>query len=233
MRDGSASPRGVSAARRHQRLIASLLCAGWLSHTCAVAFPAHAAPNASSAHTSRWWKLTCRDALAPCVLVVRLRGVIDESRLKLLQEALRRRDTAQRSLGRTVALQVDIDSPGGKVFAALEIGRLLRREKAWARVGSGAACISACVFVLMGATACEVAADARIGLHSPSLGDRQRDTLVPAMSDQLVHYAEEMGVSRQIVEDMLAIPYSRMRFVTAAELARYGVAVRPESSSRN
>jgi hypothetical protein len=159
------------------------------------------------------------------VLVVRLRGVIDQSRLQLFREALRRRDTAQRALGRIVALQVDVDSPGGQVFAALEIGRLLRREGAPVRMGRGAVCVSACVFVLMGATEREVAADARIGLHRPSLGDQRRDTLVPSMSEQLAQYAEEMGVSRGIVEDMVAIPSSRIRFVTIEELARYRLSV--------
>ena len=159
------------------------------------------------------------------MLAVRLRGVIDHSRLQLLQEALDRRDATQKALGRSVALQVDVDSPGGQLFAALEIGRLLRRETASVRVARGASCISACVFVLMGATTREVVADARIGLHRPSLGDPRCETLVPSMSGELVRYAEEMGVSRQIVDEMLAIPGKRVRFVTAADLARYGLSV--------
>ena len=68
-------------------------------------------------------------------------------------------------------------------------------------------------------------ADARIGLHRPSLGDPRRDTLVTTMSEQLAQYAEDMGVSRRIVDDMLAIPASRVRFVTAAQLAQYGLSV--------
>jgi hypothetical protein len=159
------------------------------------------------------------------VFAVRLRGTINQSRLQLFEEALRRRDTAQRALGRIVALEVDVDSPGGQVFAALEIGRILRRERVPLRMGRHAACVSACVFVLMGATEREIAADARIGLHRPSLGDPRRDTLVPAMSEQLAQYAEEMGVSRRIVEEMLAIPTSRVRFVTVADLPLYGLSV--------
>ena len=215
----------TAAARRRRCLIASLLWAGWLGHPYAAPIPANAMPYPSSASTSRWWKLACHDEPAPCVLGVRLRGVIDKSRLQLFQEALRRRDATQRALGRAVALEVDVDSPGGQLFAALEIGRLLRRETASVRVGPRAACISACVFVLMGATTREVAVDARIGLHRPSLGDPRRDMLVPAMSEELVRYAEEMGVSRQIVDEMLAIRARRVRFVTTAELARHGLSV--------
>src|SRR5262245_8436773 len=171
MTDVPAAPARCSTARRHRRLIASLLCAGWLVSPCAVAMSADVSPRTSAARTSRWWTLTCPDEPAACVFTVRLRGIIDTSRLQLFQEALRRRDTAQRALGRIVALRVDVDSPGGQVFAALEIGRLLRREGAPIRMGKGAVCVSACVFVLMGATEREAAADARIGLHRPSLGD--------------------------------------------------------------
>ena len=214
-----------STVRRHRCVIAAVLCAAWLVHLCAAAISADVAPSASAAQTSRWWKLTCHDESAPCVFTVRLRGVINQSRLQLFQEALRRRDATQRALRRTVALHVDVDSPGGQLFAALEIGRLLRREMAPVRMGRGAVCISACVFVLMGAVERELAAGARIGLHRPSLGDPGRDRLVPAMSEELARYAEEMGVSRRIVDDMLAIPSSRVRFVTPAELARYGMPV--------
>ena len=159
------------------------------------------------------------------MFAVRLRGVIDQSRFKLFQEAIRRRDKAQGTLGRVVALHADVDSPGGQVFAALEIGRLLRREGALVHMGRHAECVSACVFVLMGAPEREIASDARIGLHRPSLGDPRRDTLVPSMSEQLAQYAEEMGVSRKIVDEMLAIPTTRVRFVTVAELASYGLSV--------
>jgi ATP-dependent protease ClpP protease subunit len=225
-RDGRPRRIGPPLDRaRHRRLIAALLCAGCLGYPCAEAISADVSPRTSAARTSRWWKLTCSDKPAPCVFTVRLRGIIDQSRLRLFQEALRRRDTEQRALGRIVALHVDVDSPGGQVFYALEIGRLLRREAAPVRMGPGAVCVSACVFVLMGATEREVAADARIGLHRPSLGDPRRDALVPSMAEQMAQYAEEMGVSRRIVEEMVAIPSSRVRFVTVAELARYGLSV--------
>ena len=45
------------------------------------------------------------------------------------------------------------------------------------------------------------------------------------MSEAMAHYAEEMGVSRRIVDDMLAIRGGRVRFVTPAELASYGMPV--------
>jgi hypothetical protein len=108
------------------------------------------------------------------VFTVRLRGVIEGSRLQLFQTALRRRDTSQQALGRPVALKVDIDSPGGQVFAALEIGRLLRREAASARVGQGLSA-QACV-PAMGATSARLLPTPVSVFTAHRLGDPRRDT---------------------------------------------------------
>jgi len=43
---------------------------------------------------------------------------------------VQRRDAVRRALAREVKLHVDVDSQGGEIFAALEIGRLLRAEGA-------------------------------------------------------------------------------------------------------
>ena len=169
--DFRTAPDCVRTVWRHRQQVAVLLCAGWLSHL--VAAPIAADPgsptSSNSTRTSRWWQLTCLDEPAPCVLTVRLHGVINQSRGKLIQEALRRRDTTQSALHRVVALRIDVDSPGEEVFAALEIGRLLRREMATVRLARGASCISACVFVLMGAPEREVSPGARIGLQSTAM----------------------------------------------------------------
>ena len=157
------------------------------------------------------------------MLTVRLRGRIDRSRLRLFEEALRRRDDAQRALGRRVELRVDAGTHGGEVFAAMEIGRLLRREAASIHVARGAECSSACVFVLMGATARSVAPGARVGIHRPSLGDARRGALVESMAAQVVLYAEQMKVPERIVDDMMAIPADRLRYLTPADLADWVV----------
>jgi hypothetical protein len=97
--------------------------------------------HASTAQTSRWWTLTCaegggtRTAAPACAFTVKLRGVLDGSRLHLVHQALRRRATVRRALHRDVTFQVDVDSPGGELFAALETGRLLRAEGATLTVG--------------------------------------------------------------------------------------------------
>ena len=191
-----------------------------------------AGPLASASNVSRWWKLAC-DGAPPdatqtepgCIFSVRLRGRIDGSRLRLIEHAIERRDAAARALRRDVALRVDADSSGGEVFAGMEIGRRLRGARASFAVADGSTCISACVFALMGAVETEIAADARVGVHRPSLGAGDADRRVGSMTGAIELYASEMGVSRALVDAMMAVPSDRIRLLSAADLARYGIAV--------
>ena len=105
----------------------------------------------------------------------------------------------------------------------MEIGRLLRRESATLHVSRSAECSSACVFVLMGATARSVAPGGRVGIHRPSLGTEGSERLVESLGRQIVLYAEEMNVPRRIVDDMMATPSSRLRYLTPAELSGWVV----------
>jgi ATP-dependent protease ClpP protease subunit len=205
------------------------------------AMPSHAArsgAHASIARTSRWWQLECgqtdrkRAAVTTaCAFTVKLRGVIDGSRLQLVRHALQRRGTVRHALHRDVAFHVDVDSQGGEIFATLEIGRLLRAAGASIAVGPGASCISACVFLLMGAIERHISAAARVGIHRPSLRAPQEggprpayeDEIVAAMSEQLVLYAQQMNVPRTLIDAMMVVPPDRVKLLSASELALYGI----------
>ena len=88
-----------------QVLYTASLCGVLLSQPSAI--PTHASESgvhASTASTSRWWKLECsktgrkREAgTTACAFTVKLRGVIDGSRLQLVRQALQRRDTVRRA----------------------------------------------------------------------------------------------------------------------------------------
>ena len=230
--------RGLSMTLRRVLSTASL-CGALLALPSAMPVHASAAgAHASIASTSRWWKLECgktgrkREAeTTACAFTVKLRGVIDGSRLQLVRHALQRRDTVRHALHRDVDFHVDVDSPGGEIFATLEIGRIMRAEGASIAVGPGAACISACVFLLMGAIERTISGDARVGIHRPSLrapqegGPRQasEDEIVAAMSEQLVLYAQQMHVPRTIIDALMVVPPDRVELLSASELATYGI----------
>src|SRR5215475_1512333 len=103
----------------------------------------------------------------------------------------------------------------------------MRAERALISVSRGASCISACVFLLMGAIERHISGDARVGIHRPSLrapqegGPRQvsEAAIITAMSEQLVLYAQQMHVPRTIIDALMVIPPDRVEFLNAAELA--------------
>jgi hypothetical protein len=169
-----------------------------------------------------------------CAFTVKRRGVLDGSGLFLGRPALQRRATVWRALHRDVAFHIDVDSPGGELFATREIGRIMRAEGTSIAVGPGASCLSACVFLLMGAIERHISGDARVGIHRPSLrapqagepGHGSEDEIVAAMSEQLVLYAQQMHVPRTIIDAMMAVPPDRVKFLSAAELATYGISAR-------
>src|SRR5262249_28158489 len=110
-----------------------VLCGVVLSQSSAMlAHASGSSAHASTASTSRWWKVECGEAgrqreagTTACIFTVKLRGVIDGSRLYLVRQALQRRDTVRRALHRDVDFHVDVDSQGGEIFAALEVGRIM------------------------------------------------------------------------------------------------------------
>jgi len=224
-----------------RRALSTALCGAVLAQLIAMPAPAAASgAHVSTAQTSRWWQLECGEAgrqraagTTACVFTVKLRGVTNGSRLHLVRQALRRRDIVRHALHRDVDFHIDVDSLGGELFATLEIGRIMRAEGASITVGRGASCISSCVFLLMGAIERHISGG-RVGIHRPSLrapregGPRQgnEDEIVEAMSGQLVLYAQQMNVPRTIIDAMMLIPPDRVKLLSAAELATYGITAR-------
>jgi hypothetical protein len=121
-----------------------------------------------------------------------------------------------------------INSFGGNVATALEIGRIFRKERAWLAVDRNDDCISACVFVLAGAV--DRFVWGRVGIHRPYSmridpswsADKVKDTY-RATLQQIRSYLREMNVSERLADDMLAVEPEKVRFLTKAELTDYGL----------
>lgn len=62
---------------------------------------------------------------------------------------------------------VFLDSPGGDLIAAMEIGKTLRRSHAWTIVSNYKECSSACVFILASGVQRNAFEGAKLGLHRP------------------------------------------------------------------
>ena len=49
------------------------------------------------------------------------------------------------------------------------------------------------------------------------------DAIVAALAEQLVLYAQQMNVPRQIIDALMVVPPDRVEFLSVSELATYGI----------
>lgn len=192
-----------------------------------VALPFQAAP-AGVIEEQRYGP-TCNASTRACQLKVKIIGeitVADFDDVKRLVDQTRRE--AQRHNLEFDPPYLKLDSPGGDVTAAMAIGRLLRKEQAFAHIEPEAICYSACVLVLAGATGRNM--QGRVGIHRPYLEvpkevvspDNIRD-LFQKMLQDIRSYFREMNVSEQLADAMLRISPENMRLLNSVALNGYGL----------
>jgi hypothetical protein len=128
----------------------------------------------------------------------------------------------------TQALIVTLNSKGGDVRAAIEIGQIVRRiPKSAAVVARDDICASACVFVLAGAVLRSVSG--KVAIHRPysmtteekKYQDRQRE--FSALSRAAKDYLEQMNVPLALYDEMMQIPPQAIKVLSDAELQRFGL----------
>ena len=138
-----------------------------------------------------------------------------------------------------------IHSPGGKVFASMEFGKILRRIGAAAvvaRVVPGtedglthflsARCFSACVYALMGGRKRVIPLQSQVGIHrmfsyessfdpSGPNGERLRRFDDGGVASLLSRYSGMMGVSPDLIAKAEHISPDSVHIVTRSEIARW------------
>lgn len=126
---------------------------------------------------------------------------------------------------------VTLDSPGGSVSDALEIGRAVRELGAETRLTDRAICLSACPYIFVGGTSRAIADGARLGVHQHSFGE---STILPtflAAEDiqrgqaEVLDHLVAMGIDLRIMGPALATPADEIYILTPAELNEWKVAV--------
>lgn len=196
-------------------LVASLLCA-----------PAHALEY-SVGNTGG----NCSD----CVWVA-AEGDIEEGDTAKLEVFLQRRGWQRPYL-------VRINSPGGNVAEALELGQYLRIQRSRVIVSStqsefyesagkelqshdGGVCASACVFVLMGGVNREIDTDSIVGVHQfAPLQDRMESSAAAISSTQttvamLQAYAVQMDIDPMVLTLAAATPPEEMLWLEPRDMER-------------
>ena len=125
---------------------------------------------------------------------------------------------------------VDLDTPGGDVMEALRIGRITRDRFMSTRVLPARQCVSACVFILMAGSSRYPTYSARVGLHRPrfdpsyfaNMAAENARSKYNALVEELRKYFFEMGGTEEGFHIMLSTPSDRVRYLTIAEVDKFG-----------
>jgi hypothetical protein len=124
--------------------------------------------------------------------------------------------------------EIDLNSGGGSVPAAMAIGRLLRQHRMTAWIKPGAVCNSACVLIYAGAAS---RLGNSVGIHQPFFdvpGQQPIDAGMikknyASMLQEMKSYLREMNVSEQLADEMLKTPSSDIRYLTHDEQDQFGL----------
>jgi hypothetical protein len=164
-----------------------------------------------------------------CSFGIEIKGEIIASTIDELRKAFTQRDEMLRREGVSGSWgTTSINSPGGSVYAAIEIGRLFRSRQQPIWVKREDVCVSACVLILAGATYRTL--EGQVGIHRPYLETPKTDVNVGQMqrmyvtfTEQIRAYLREMNVSDRLADDMMIVPPEKVRFLSANELGDYGL----------
>ncbi len=121
-----------------------------------------------------------------------------------------------------------LQSPGGSVRDALEIGRHLRAKGIATQLLSGEFCYSACPYLLAGGVTRDIHPDASVGVHQHYFGE---NTLLPAFvaiediqrgQSEVMTFLDDMGIDPLVMRHALATPPDEIYVLLPEELERYG-----------
>lgn len=133
--------------------------------------------------------------------------------------------------------EVILNSPGGSVSDALELGRALRDTGLDTRMRETDICLSACPYLFAGGVERRAEAGARIGVHQHYFGE---NTLLPAftaVSDiqrgqgAVMRYLDEMGVDPMMMAPGLATPPDEIYLLLPEELTEFRLVTAAEDAA--
>jgi ATP-dependent protease ClpP protease subunit len=151
-------------------------------------------------------------------------GIIQANDVMAFRNALEKTKKSGTNAKHTIFL----DSPGGSVASAVEIGMLLRSFEATTSVPIGSSCASSCVFMLAAGVVKYSAGD--IYVHRPYsdiVGDIDLKDIAKERSSMIVElkrYFKGVNIPESLLEVIEATPPERLRKLSNSELIHYGLA---------
>lgn len=122
---------------------------------------------------------------------------------------------------------VYLNSTGGSVADALELGRHLHYTGVNTALRSGDICYSACPYLLAAGHTRDIPEDASVGVHQHYFGE---STLLPAFvaveniqrgQSEVMGYLSDMGIDPLVMRHALATPPDQIYILLPQELQRY------------
>lgn len=123
--------------------------------------------------------------------------------------------------------KVLLNSPGGSVGDALELGRYLRRAALDTGLRPGDICYSACPYVLAAGVSRDIPEDGYVGVHQHFFG---QNTLLPAFvavediqrgQGEVMGYLNDMGIDPLVMRHALVTPPDEIYVLLPSELRAY------------
>lgn len=122
---------------------------------------------------------------------------------------------------------VGLNSKGGDVGSAIEIGRLMRKHNATVIIAEPWNCFSSCVYLLAGATQRLVYGN--VGIHRAyklndlSTKPADQKSFQKKIENLIKDYLNEMNISTTLYDDANRVPPEKNKILTHEELALYGL----------
>jgi hypothetical protein len=125
---------------------------------------------------------------------------------------------------------VALHSPGGSVSDALDIGRMIRTAGLAVVMQEGAACFSACPYILAAGTERSVSRKAMVGVHQHYFGE---NTLLPAFmavesiqhgQGEVLDYLDAMGIDLRLVARAMQTGPNSIYILVEDELTEFRLA---------
>lgn len=123
---------------------------------------------------------------------------------------------------------VILNSPGGSVRDALDLGRTLRAAGLTTALRDGDICYSACPYLLAAGVSRDIPDGGSVGVHQHYFGE---STLLPAFvaveniqrgQGEVMGYLQEMGIDPMVMRHALVTPPDEIYVLLPEELRAYG-----------
>ena|GEM_PF-1153420 len=163
----------------------------------------------------------------PAGISIDITGTIRRGDYTFINNEVKKYLLKREKIGIDPVITIFLNTPGGDVATAINIGKYLRSMNAWATVDDNASCLSSCVFILAGATTREIFG--RVGIHRPydpftiDASYKSQRSKYKKYEKMIKGYLEEMNIQPKLYDDMIYISPQNIKYLSKSELASYGL----------